>query len=306
MLVQMLPAPLRPAWFLVAIAMAVSVAACTSSPDESGSNTAGSTDAGSGGTGGTAGTGTQSACDPLAPKAITLGEVVGVAKDAAGTFYVDASNGIFVSDAGKLIRQHVIGTGQSGSNEYNFSFVAPGADYSTARNLLVETTAGKATAMALGPDGKTFLGQPSTGITMLTLVDPSTVSGMPLVNTPNVIAYVADVANGNVILATRPMGGDSTSSSGGLAIFYGPPTAVAQRVITEFQQSLSNSGAVTFLVDGTPYVLAFGMIASPDAGPFGTFALQSLTPQGGSPIGVTLRVPTPDKVPSDLSVTCST
>lgn len=300
MLVQMLPAPLRPAWFLVAVAMA----ACTSSTDESGSKTSGSTDAGSGGTGGT---GTQSACDPLAPKAITLGDVVGVGKDEAGTFYVDSSNGIFVSDTGKLIRQHVIGTGQSGSNEYNFSFVAPGADYSTARNLLVETTAGKATAMALGPDGKTFLGgQPSTGITMLTLVDPSTVAGMPLVNMPNVIAYVADVANGNVILGTRPMGGDSTSSSGGLAIFYGPPTAVSQRVITEFQQSLSNSGTVTFLVDGTPYVLAFGMISSPDGGPFGTFALQSLTPQGGSPIGVTLRVPTPSQVLSDLSVTCST
>ncbi len=279
---------------LVVFAVALPVAACTTAPSDRSPS----------GEAGTGGAGTQSPCDPLEPKPITLGTVVGVGKDAQETLYVDSVNGIFLSVADRLIRQHVIGTGQSGSNEFAFSFVAPGADYSTAQHLLVETTGDTATAMALGPDGKTFLNQPNPGITMLTIVDANTLSGMPLVNTPNEIAYVGDVANGSVLLATRPMNDDSTSSGGGLAIFYGPPAAIAQRQITHFQQSLSGGGTVTFLVDGTPYVLAFGMVPGPDAGPFGTFALQALTPQGGAPIGIALRSPTPTTLAHSLAFTC--
>jgi hypothetical protein len=258
-----------------------------------------------GGPGSTTSTGstvTEVACDPLAPKPITLGGVVGVGKDAAGTLYVDAANGVFVSGGGKLIRQHVTGTGQSGSNEYAFWFVAPGADDATGRNLMVETTGGVADAMALGSDPKGFIGQ-SSG-TPLTLVDPATVAGMALVNTPNVIRYVADVANGDILLGTAPMNEDPTSKDGGLAIFYGPPGAVAQRAVTDFEQSLSGNGTLTFLVGGTPYVLAFGQVYGPDAGPLGDFALMSLTPQGGAPLGVTLRSPTPATLPSGLSFTC--
>ena len=259
------------------------------------------------GTGGSGGSGTEVSCDPLEPKPITLDQIVGVGKDAAGTLYVDSSNGIFVSADSKLIRQHVIGSGQSGSNEFLYTFVAPGADYSTGRNLLVETTGATASAMALGPsDSKAFLNESPAGVTMLTLVDGATVSGMALVNTPNEITYIADVSNGGVLLATRPMNDDGASSSGGLSIFYGPPSAVAQRTITAFQQSKSNSGTVTFLVDGTPYVLAFGMDPSADGGPLGTFALLSLTPQGASPLGVTLRSPTPTTLPQGLAFTCLT
>jgi hypothetical protein len=47
-------------------------------------------------------------------------------------------------------------------------------------------------------------------------------------------------------------------------------------------QTLSNDGTVTFLVDGTPYVLAFGTANGPDAGPLGVFTLEGLTPQGGA------------------------
>ena len=61
---------------------------------------------------------------------------------------------------------------------------------------------------------------------------------------------------------------------------------------------------MTFLVGNTPYVLAFGMVQGPDAGPFGTFALEGLTPQGGAQIAVTLRSPTPTSLPSNLSFAC--
>jgi hypothetical protein len=147
-------------------------------------------------------------------------------------------------------------------------------------------------------------GQSDAGVTPLTLVDSNTVAGMTVVNTPNVIEYVADVSTGDVLMATLPMNGDMTSNDGGLSIFYGPLGDVAECTITAFEQSLSNYGTATFLVGGTPYVLAFATVNGPDSGPLGTFTLESLTPQGGSELGITLRSPTPTTVPTGLSFTC--
>ena len=230
---------------------------------------------------------------------------MGVGKDDKGTLYVDSANGVFVSGGGKLVRQHVTGTGGGGDNEFLFTFEPPASTGSGARNLLVETAGSTASAMALSPAGsRAFLGQSDAGVTPLTLVDPNTVSGMPVVNTPNVIEYVADVSNGDVLVATLPMNGDMTSNDGGLALFYGPQGDVAECVVTAFEQSLSNDGTATFLVGGTPYVLAFGTVNGPDSGLLGTFTLESLTPQGGAELGVTLRSPTPTTVPTGLSFTC--
>jgi hypothetical protein len=281
----------HPYFALAALALATPLGACTT--------------AGTGGGAGDAGATAEVACDPLAPKAISLGMVVGVGKDASDTLYVDSSTGIFVSGGGKLLRQHLVGTGQSGTTDFNFNFETPAdADPAKASVLLVETTGATASAMALGSNPKGFLNQADSGATPLTLVDPATVSSLELVNTPNVIEYIADVANGEVLVATLPMNEDSTSDDGGLSIFYGPPSAVAQRTITAFGQSLSNDGTLTFLVDGTPYVLAFGTeLAGPDAG-LGTFTLQGLTPQNGAPLATTLRSPTPTTLPTELSFSC--
>jgi hypothetical protein len=248
-------------------------------------------------------------CDPLAAKALTLGTVVGVGKDTAGALYVDSNHGVFVVASGgaSLVRQHVIGSGSSGTTEFLFTFEAPGADASSARQLLIETTGSPstATAMALGPtSSRAFLDQAPVGTTALTLVDVSSVSGLAVVNTPNVPSYLADVGNGDVLLATVPMNDDQTSSNGGLAIFYGPPGAVDQRAITAFEESLSGNGTVTFLVDGTPFVLTFGEVAAPDAGPLGAFALLGLAPKGSDALTVTLRSPTPTVLPPALSFAC--
>ena len=255
---------------------------------------------------GDASTAALSPCDPLAPKPITLGDVVGVGQDTSGTLYVDSANGIFVSDVGnELVRQHVVGAGSSGTTEFLFSFEPPGADFSSARDLLVETAGTAATKMALGPtSSKAFLNQSPAGTTALTLADAVTVSGKTVVNTPNVISYLADVSNGDVILATVPMNADETSTDGGLVIFYGPPGAVEQRKITAFEESLSGNGTLTFLVGGTANVLAFGEVPAPDAGPFGAFALLGLTPQGSDELTVTLRSPTPTMLPPALSFSC--
>jgi hypothetical protein len=280
---------------LAALALVPFVLSCTASKD---GGAAGTGDASAGGD-------AEAACDPLAARTITLGNVVGVGKDAPGTLYVDSANGIFVSGSGALNRQHVIGTGQSGNNELLFTFEPPGDDGTGARNLLVETSGSAASAMALGPaNSKSFLGESDAGVTPLTLVDAATLSGLPVTNTPNVIQYVADVANGDVLLTTVPMNADSTSASGGLSVFYGPPSSVAERTISAFEQTLSNDGTMTFLVNGTPYVLAFGTVNTPDSGPLGVFTLQSLTPPGASALTITRRSPTPTAVPSGLSFTC--
>lgn len=282
---KLLGASLRPHSTLVALALIGPFVACKASNGGS--------------------TVTESACDPLAPKPIALGAVVGVGQDTTGTLYVDSATGVFVSGNGELIRQHVTGTGQSGTSEYLFTFEPPGDDGSSARNLLVETQGSTASNMAIGPAGsRTFLGQSDAGVTSLTLIDPATVSHMTLVNTPNVISYVGDVANGDIVLATVPMNSDPTATNGGLSIFYGPPSGVAQRAITAFEESLSGNGTVTFVVGGTPYVLAFGMVPAPDAGLLGAFTLEGVTPQGGAQMAVTLRSPTPTAVPPEISFTC--
>ena len=248
---------------------------------------------------------TQSACDPLAPKPITLGAIVGIGKDAQGTLYVDAANGVFVSNDGTLVRQHVLGSGSSGTSEFLFTFTAPDADVGSAQNLLVETAGATASAMALGPsNSRAFLDQAPAGTTALTLVDASAVSGLPVVNTPNQFRYIADVANGAVLATTAPMNGDTTSDDGGLAIFYGPASGLVERQITSFGESLSGDGSLTFLVGDTPYELAFGQQITSDSGPFGDFTLLGLTPRGGAELAVTLRAPTPEAAPAELSFTC--
>jgi hypothetical protein len=259
------------------------------------------TNAGQGGAGAAA----ENVCDPLAPKPITLGAIVGVGADAAGTLYVDSANGIFVSANGKLVRQHVTGTGQSGSNASTFTFEAPGDDASSARALLVDTQGSAASAMALGPaDSKSFLGQSDAGVTSLTLVASSTVAGLPVVNTPNVISYVGDVANGDLVMATVPLNADAAALGGGLSIFYGPPSEVAQRPVTAFGESLSGNGSVSFLVGSATYGLQFGQVQGPDAGLLGTFALEGLTTGGDAGLEVTLRAPIPTTPPAGLSFTC--
>ncbi|HXJ22892.1 MAG TPA: hypothetical protein VMT03_21925 [Polyangia bacterium] len=246
-------------------------------------------------------------CDPLAPEPIGLGAIVGVGQDGAGTLYVDAANGIFVSQSGQLIRQHVIGTGQSGAQQFIYSFEPPSPDAGApAVNLLVQTDGTKAIAMALGPsDSKDFLGQADAGVSLLSVVPDSTVSALPIVNTPNVISYIADVDNGDVLMTTVPMNQDPAAPNGGRSVFYGPPGDVAQRTVVSFQQSLSGTGTLVFMVDGVAYGLNFASVATPGGSPLGTFTLTSLAPQGGTPMSVTLRSPTPTSTPSELSFTCS-
>ncbi len=256
------------------------------------------------GTGGTGAAG-QTPCDPMAPQPITVGKVIGIGQSTDGTLYVAAANGVFVSRAGTLVRQHVTGTGQMGSNEYLFTVQPPPGDGGASYDLLVSTDGANATGVALGPSGsRAFLGQTDAGVTALAVVAPSAVEGMLVVNTPNVISYVADVAGGAVLVETVPADPNPSARFGGRSIYYGPPNALAQRPIDQFQQTHSGNGSLTFAVGGTPYTLTFGNVQTADGGPLGTFQLMTLTPQGGPPASVTLRSPTPAAPPADLVFSC--
>jgi hypothetical protein len=255
---------------------------------------------------------TENTCDPLGRTPITLGAIVGVAQDTAGTLYVDSANGIFVSANGELIRQVVLSSAPSGTNELTFQFESPGEPASD-RDLIVDTQGSTASAMALSP---AFVRYDGGAPTPLTIVDPSTVSGLTVVNyASNVIAFVGDVANGDVLLATVPLNDDAASGDGGmdggvedggLAIFYGPQGAVAQRTITAFENSPngdSTTYTVTFLVGDAPYVLVFGTDVKPDASSL-AYTVAGLTLHLGDQIAVTLRSPTPTADPPRLSFTC--
>jgi hypothetical protein len=101
------------------------------------------------------------------------------------------------------------------------------------------------------------------------------------------------------------MNAEPAAPFAGSSIFYGPPNAVAQRAIVQFQQTLSGNGFVTFMDGSSSDTLTFGQVQTPGSGPLGTFALMTLTPAGGAALSVTLRTPTPSSLPADLVFSCS-
>jgi hypothetical protein len=250
---------------------------------------------------------TGSLCDPLAPPPTSLTAILGVGQDAEGTLYVaDSPAGapeprVFVSGTGQLVRQHVIGSGASGGNgqvaaEYTLSFVAPGADYSTARALLLSMQGDTASQMALGPaDSKAFIGGP--GETPLTVVDSSAVSGLPIVNLPGVIAWVADVSDGTSIVVASPT---EVASSADFHLFYGPPSAMVERPIVSFSQALSGYPTIAFQVGSATYTMAISGTWEPDGG--GGPGPGTLDTKSGT-LPFTLRLPTPTTL-SGFTFTC--
>jgi hypothetical protein len=247
-------------------------------------------------------------CDPLAPPPTSLSNVLGAGQDAQGTLYVaDQPSGlptprVFVSGGGKLVRQDVTGSGQSGGGkpgsaaEYTLSFEPPGADASVARSLLLATQGGTASQMALGPaNSKSFIGGP--GETPLKVVSDGTVTSMPIVNLPGVVDYVADVSDGSVIVVTSPM---DLASSADFHLSYGRPSAMQERKIVSFNQALSGYPTIAFSVGSATYTMTISGTFDPDGGGGpGPGTLDT----GMGTLDFTLRMPTPTKL-SGFSFTC--
>jgi hypothetical protein len=257
------------------------------------------------------GSASSGACDPLAPPPTSLSGVLGVGQDSQGTLYVaDSPPGVseprvFVSGGGKLVRQHVAGSGAAGGGgkpgsaaQYTITFQPAGADSSAARALLLAMQGGTASQMALGPaDSKSFIGGP--GETPLKVVSDGSVSGMPIVNLPGVVGDVADVTDGTAIVVTSPM---DLNSSADLHLFYGHPRAMQERTIVAFYQDATLNGNATFKfnVGSATYTMTISGTSAPDAGAGPTAGTLDT---GMGTLAFTLRTPTPATL-SGFSFTC--
>ncbi|HLK37622.1 MAG TPA: hypothetical protein VKU41_12770 [Polyangiaceae bacterium] len=251
------------------------------------------------------------ACDPLASAPTTLGSILGVGKDPAGTIYVVDDGGIpgqpsiarvFVEVGGSLVRQDVIGSGSNGASEDIETFQS--ADGSTApRDLDIQLAGATATSMTLGPEGSgksRIEGMDAGAATPLTLVDPSTVAGLPAVDLPGAVAYVADGTDGSAIVVTEPLENDVGSAA--FRLFYGPPSDLQERTIVSFEQALSGYPTFGFAVGSQTYVMAISSVTPPDGGPFELPGPVTLT-GGGRSVAFTLRLPTP-KTLAGFQVSC--
>lgn len=197
-------------------------------------------------------------CDPLAPPPTTLAAILGVGKDANSVDYVAdvtpaGQDRVFVSDGGTLERKHVAGTGESGGTEYTFSFGDSPGDTAGLQALLIETSGGKAIAMALGPgDSRAFFGG-GPGQVPLTVVSSSEVANLPVQNLPGVVRHVADVSDGTAIVVVGPMDPYGTSD---FRLFYGKAGAIIEYPIVSFDTD--DYGQYISFVDGqTTYNVFF-------------------------------------------------
>jgi hypothetical protein len=244
---------------------------------------------------------TGTACDPLATHPTTLGIILGVGKDPAGTLYVVDQGGVptqpsivrvFVVSQGSLVRQDVIGSGGVGAGEDIETFQS--ADGSTApRDLDVQLEGQKATSMTLGAEGSAKAkidGLDAGAATPLVLVDPSVVQGMRAIDLPGAVSYVAEAADGHAIVITAPLENDLGTAA--FRLFYGTPAAMVERPIVSFNQALSGYPTIGFTVGSQSFVMDISSVPSPDGGPFEAPGPVTLTGDGHA-VPFTLRLPTP-------------
>jgi hypothetical protein len=250
-------------------------------------------------------------CDPLATHSAALATILGVGKDQGGTLYVADQGGIasepsivrvFVANAGSLVRQDVIGSGSIRGSEDIETFESP--DRLTApRDLAIQIAGGNATSMTLGPEGSAksgIEGIDGGAATALTLVGASAVQGMPAIDLPGAVSYVADATDGEAIVVTAPLENDQGSAA--FHLFYGTPGAMVERPIVSFGQALSGYPTIAFTVGSQTYVMAISSV--PFDGGLGVAPgpVTLVTGDGGG-VTFTLRLPTPGTL-AGFSFTC--
>jgi hypothetical protein len=243
----------------------------------------------------------QAVCNPLATHSTTLATVLGVGKDDAGTLYL-ADQGavatqasivrVFVTTGGSLVRQNVIGSGSASDQDVE-TFESPDGS-SGPRDLAIELAGAMATSMTLGPEGSAksrIEGLDAGAASPLALVASTAVQGMPAIDLPGAVNYVADGADGHAIVITAPLENDLGSAD--LHLFYGTPGAMIERPIVSFQQSLSGYPAIGFTVGSQTYVMSIASAPPPEGGLLNAPGPVTVTPTGGAGVMFTLRMPTP-------------
>ena len=253
-------------------------------------------------------------CDPLAAHPTRLATLLGVGEDPSGTLYVADVGGVpmypsivrvFVPSHGSLVRQYVIGSGGNGGSGGEDVETFESADGSVPpRDLVILVSSGAAISMALGPESSGKLsseGRDGGAMTQLTLLNASSVSGMPVIDLPGAVQYVADAADGESLVVTSPLAGDLGIAADN-HLFYGTAGAMLERPVVSFDQSLSGYPSIGFTVGSATYTMSIASVPAPGAlgeapGPV------TLTKGDGSTQTFRLRLPTPKSL-GGFAFTC--
>jgi hypothetical protein len=180
----------------------------------------------------------------------------------AGVIYAvdqaDNSQRVFVSDAsGTLVRQRIAGSG-SGPDFYVFEV----SDHDPAFVLQIDTPAGGTLRMGVVngtlKDSKTFvIGQDGEELTVL---PAGAITAMPVRNLPGevVVEYVAALADGHVMVVTRPRNDWSYTD---FRLFLGPMGALAERQVSNVSRTKDGgSTPINFDLDGASAVASFPVV----------------------------------------------
>lgn len=252
-------------------------------------------------------------CNPLAAHPTKLVTLLGIGEDPSGALYVADIGGIpmdptgvrvFVPIHGSLVRQHVIGSGESSAPNGEDLLTFQSADGSVPpRDLAIHFTGGTVDSITLGPEGSAKLngeGLDGGATTPLTLLNKSAVRGMPAVDLPETVQYVADATDGESIVVTVPLDDEDSPA---FHLFYGTTAeTMTERPIVSFSQALSGYPTFGFTVGSATYAMSIASVPS-DGGLFEAPGPVTLAKGDGSTVGFTLRMPTPTSL-GGFAFTC--
>lgn len=196
------------------------------------------------------------ACDPLvaAEAPISLGSLIAVGQDSAGTFYVvdefEGDHRVFRSSGTELVRLRVSGSGSvtgDKSELRHFSYesslddgatgiVAVFIDDGTVRMAIAPNLAGKGDFEAIVAAGEELL-----------ILDESSLKGLDVRNLPGyvVVEYNATTQDGGRIVVTRPLD-DWTYDD--FRVFYGKESQLSERLVLDVLRA-RDGGTTTIRFD---------------------------------------------------------
>jgi hypothetical protein len=202
------------------------------------------------------------ACDPLAAHAapIALDNVLGVGKDALGTYYVvdehDGEQRVFVSNGDAIERQRIAGSGSVDDGQGTLD-IFDVSDHDPVFTLEL-LRSGDSTRMAvrvgeIGTKGFT-IGEEGEE---LTVVPASEIEGKQVRNLAGdvVVEYAAGLADGRALVVTRPVD-DWTYDD--FRVFFGPRNAMAERAVRNVSRARDGgSTTIDFVIDNAAATASF-------------------------------------------------
>lgn len=241
-------------------------------------------------TSGAAASGATAACDPLAThvEPTEVGAVRAIGRDGAGQLYVLTNDlRVFSTHEGGLRRRRVEGSGTIGETTITVTL----RESESATAVLQVDLEGGTPRMGIVREaipGKTFvIGEIGEELTVL---GPSAIEGLAASQELSAtLQHRARLVDGRLLVITAPA--DFTSFDQ-LRAFFGPPDALAERVLRNYARTRGLPGADFFEIeiDGVTGMVHIGN------GPDGTGELRL----GGDPLALTEQA----SLPANASFSC--